>query len=246
MHNMKPDHKIVFNGKDLSEYGIWISGEGTYDSPERDVESISIPGRNGDLIVDNGRFKNMPVKYPAFIVRGFEERFDAFRAFILSTHGYCRLEDDFHREEYRLGQCAGSLLPNVSAKTKDGMSKADVGTFDLIFNCKPQRFLKAGDIPVEFDTDSAIMNFTLYEAKPLIRAYGTGTFGIGDSTVTITQADEYTDIDCDLMDAYKGGVNCNANVELNSDDYPTLAPGENGVMLDGISRLIIYPRYYTI
>lgn len=230
---------LTVDGKSTLDFNVGISGGGTYDSPSRDVETIPVPGRNGELTIDNGRFNNINVPYDCFITRDFERNIDALRAFLGSLIGYKILQDTYHPEEYR----KAFFSSGIQVKTTP-LNRA--GEFTLVFNCKPQRFLKAGDIPVEFDTNSAIMNFTLYEAKPLIRVYGTGTFGIGDKTVTITQADEYTDIDCDLMDAYKGAVNCNANVVLNSDNYPTLAPGENGVMLDGISRLIIYPRYYTI
>ena len=48
-----------FNGRSSSEFGVYISGGGTYNAPERDVEFMAMPGRSGDLLIDNGRFKNI-------------------------------------------------------------------------------------------------------------------------------------------------------------------------------------------
>ena len=62
---------IIIAGRDLADFGVYISGNGTYNAPARDVKSVAIPGRNGELTLDNGRFKNVTVKYPAFIVEDF-------------------------------------------------------------------------------------------------------------------------------------------------------------------------------
>ena len=68
---------IIFNGKSFMDYGVYISGDGTFNAPERDTTKIEIPGRNGTLTVDKGRYKNLPVKYPAFIVHDFNANIEA-------------------------------------------------------------------------------------------------------------------------------------------------------------------------
>ena len=67
--NPSPFEYLTFNGKNSAEFGVWISGGGTYNAPARDVEMVSVPGRNGDISYDNGRFQNVAVTYPAFISR---------------------------------------------------------------------------------------------------------------------------------------------------------------------------------
>ena len=57
--------KLIFGGVDSSEYGIYITGEAVYNAPERDVEFIEVPGRNGSIAMDKGRYKNITVTYPA-------------------------------------------------------------------------------------------------------------------------------------------------------------------------------------
>lgn len=235
-------NQLYFNGKALSDFGVEVKGDAVYNAPARDVESISIPGRNGYLLIDNGRYSNIKVDYPAYILRTFRDPsfFDAFRAFMLANTGYHRIEDTYHPEEYRIGRLASEISPNV-------YERGYAGEFSITFDCKPQRFLKDGEQTITFEQAGSIQNFTLFDAKPLLRVYGFGTFGIGSDTVTIISADEYTDIDCELMDAFKGATNCNGNIVLNSGRFPVLTPGANGVSLgSGITKIEITPRWYTL
>ena len=47
---------FIFDGKKSKDFGVYISGNAVYDAPEKDVELIEIPGRDGELIIDNGRY----------------------------------------------------------------------------------------------------------------------------------------------------------------------------------------------
>ncbi len=230
---------FTFGGIHSADYGVWISGTGTFNSPERDVEKVIIPGRNGALTRDNGRFDNMELKYPAFISREFQPRFDDFRAALLSKRGYQRLEDTYHPNEFRLAMFTGPLEPKTGIWNR-------TGKFDIEFDCKPQRFLKVGEQAVTLEADGALFNPTGFDALPLIRAYGTGTLTVNGYTVTVNYANGYTDIDCDLQDAYRGVENCNGYIELTDYEYPKLSPGSNAVSFTGFSRVEITPRWWTI
>lgn len=131
-------HKLVFNGIDSSDYGIIISGAGTYATPERDITSLSVPGRNGDIHFDNGRYNNIQVTYECGISKGFESKYLPFMRQMLSAPIYSRLEDDYHLDEFRLGTFRAEMVPDVGTIMRSGK-------FELVFDCKPQRFLKAGE-----------------------------------------------------------------------------------------------------
>jgi phage-related protein len=74
---------------------------------------------------------------------------------------------------------------------------------------------------------------------------GAGTVGIGSQTSTISAISSYVDIDCEIMDAYKGAVNCNGNVSFTDDIV--LGPGENNISKSGnISKVVITPRWWII
>lgn len=228
---------MTIGGKSTEDFNIYISGEGTFASPERDYETVSVPGRNGDLTFDNGRFKNKPLTYPAFITKNYKENLTAFEDFVGSLRGYVRIEDTYHPDEFRMGIFKGGMSPKNSAANL-------AGEFDISFDVKPQRFLKEGEKVVSFTANGSIKSPTLQESKPLLRVYGTGTVGIGDTTITISSADVYTDIDCETEDAYKGAVNCNGNISVTNHRFPVLK-GETGISLGGsVTKVEITPRWW--
>ena len=77
-----------FDNTSSRNYGIYITGEAVYNAPERAVEMVSIPGRNGALALDEGRFENIEVSYPAGIFAESETDFanavSDFRNFLCS------------------------------------------------------------------------------------------------------------------------------------------------------------------
>lgn len=227
---------FTFNGISSKDFGVYISGSGTFDGAERDIESISVPGRNGELTIDNGRYKNRVIEYPAFIYRDFPVNVDGLRNFLLSQSGYKRLEDSYHSEEFYLARYRGDFKADVIENLKGG-------NFVLSFDAYPQRFLKTGEIPVAVATGSSLWNETSQIAKPLIRAYGTGTISINGYALTVSSANQYTDIDCDLQEAYKGTTNCNGNV---SGTFPELMPGANAITITGFSQTEIIPRWWKL
>lgn len=229
---------LMFGNLNSKDYNVFISGENTFATPERDCDTFEIPGRDGTLSLDNGRYHNVSIEYPAFIVHNFRHNYDGFRAALLSLRGYQRLADSYDVDHYRLARCASNLEPEMTQLNRHG-------TFTLVFDCDPRRFLKAGEKAVSLTSDGVIFNPTLYPAKPLIRAYGTGTLTIGDVTIEITNADGYTDIDCELQEAYKGHLNCNNNLRLQNGEFPILEPGNNEVTFT-LSKVEITPRMWTI
>ena len=232
---------LTFAGKSTNDFGIWISGEATYGAPERNVQTQEVPGRNGDLLFDMGNYKNITVRYPAAIKEDMPDKFSDFINFAGAQIGYQRLEDTYHPYEYRMARFESKM----SVETAGYMNRS--GQFTLEFDCKPQRFLKSGEEAIEFTGSGMLYNRTLFEAKPLLRIYGTGagTVSIGSETITISSISSYVDIDCEIMDAYKGAVNCNANVSFTDDIV--LKAGENNIAKTGnITKVVITPRWWIL
>ena len=50
---------FTFNGINSADYGCYVADANQFDAPARDVESVNIPGMNGSLTIDNGRYLNM-------------------------------------------------------------------------------------------------------------------------------------------------------------------------------------------
>ena len=118
---------LVVGNINCKDYGVFVSDAGIYASPEPDYTSYEIAGRNGDLHINNGRYKNVDITYQAFIAHEFEDKFVPFRSAILSQDGYVRIEDDFKQDMYRLGR----LKSGIEGKIKLARG---IGTFELEFD----------------------------------------------------------------------------------------------------------------
>ena len=233
---------FTLDGVDSRTFGVYISGQGTFSAPARPYEAQPVPGRNGDILTGGKRLENGTLTYPAFIVRDFENNIRGLRNFLLSRVGYVRLSDSYHPAEYRMVYYGEAFEPEVTERN-------NAANFELVFGCKPQRFLTSGETAIVYTNSGSgtITNPTRFPSQPLIRVYGTGTVGIGSTTITITAADGYTDIDCAIMAAYKGTTNRNAYVQLNTLDFPTLPPGNTGISLSGsVTRVEITPRWWEV
>lgn len=230
---------LTFNGKSSRDFDVCISGSGIYETPAREVESISIPGRNGDLHIEADKYSNVAITYPAYITKDFSSNYSAFKAYLLSQKGYKRLMDSYEPDYYRLAVYSSSISPEMTPLNRGGK-------FDIVFDCDPRRFMVSGDKTKTFTASGSLKNPTRFDSLPHIRAYGTGTFTISGVSVQITSASTYTDIDCELQEAYKGSTNCNGNIVLTNGVFPSLAPDLNSISMSGISRLEIKPRWWTI
>ena len=100
---------LIYDGKSSKDFGLYISGSGTFNAPQRDVELVEVPGRNGTLTIDKQRFQNIIIEYPAFIREKFRTYTDAAREWLLAVPGYRRLEDSYHPDEYRMARFTGPL-----------------------------------------------------------------------------------------------------------------------------------------
>lgn len=174
-------HTFTFNGVRAADYGIYVTDVNVFNSAARDVEYIQIPGRDGAFALDRGRFQNISVVYKCAMTQDTDEDFataiSEFRNAIASTKGYKRLEDDIHTDEYRMGVFSKGLeAPTLNTKT---------ATFDIEFNCQPQRFLKSGETAVSVASGGTITNPTLFESSPLLQVWGYGDIDINDDTITI-------------------------------------------------------------
>ncbi len=198
-----PGYKtFTFDGQNSGSYHVNITGEAVYNAPEREVEMITIPGRDGEFAHDKGRYENIPVKYPAGMFgddqSAFAAKIRALRNMMASRVGYCRLEDGYNPDEYRL------------AVYKSGLEVEPVpfqraGEFDILFDCKPQRFLKSGEAAVAVASGGYISNPTLHASKPLLEVKGHGTIKIGDKDVILNDV-KFVNVDYPVEQTPAGSV----------------------------------------
>ena len=129
---------FILNGVDSRDFGVYISGQGTFDAPQKSYSFYNVPGRDGALLSSDNRLENATLTYEAFIYKDFNVNVANFRTFLLSLNGYTKLTDSYHPDEFRYAVYTGPFEPKVQ-------SKNDAGSFKITFSCKPQRYLLSGE-----------------------------------------------------------------------------------------------------
>lgn len=231
-------YRINFAGKDFKDFNTFFDGSKVFDKPKKDVETISVVGRNGDLTISNNRFENIDISIPCFIKENFIENYSALMDFLTSQDGYKKLETTEEPNTYRLAQ----FIEDVSPKTGAFMK---YGNFELVFNCKPQIFLNEGEKELLINDGDVLLNPTLKVAKPLIKVRGTGSISIGGRTLTLNENTSQTIIDCDIQDAYEGTINRNGDLIITT-EFPVLNVGKTAISYTGFTEVLIRTRWWKI
>lgn len=233
---------VIYIGPDASassDYGIVVETPPNRDFPSRKISRVSIPGRNGDYIIDSDAYENTVREYEiafgTFYKEDFYSQANKIRTWLNNAAGpdeYYRLADTYEPDVYRMARFdeAGSFsnILNYAGRTT------------IRFNCKPQRFLVNGNVSYDYLTGMGGTMFNPYmPSKPYIIIKGTGdavlTIGAIKVNINGLTSNEQIDIDCDTMQAfYKGAssiINKNGMIELVDGVFPVLASGENVITL---------------
>lgn len=235
-------------GEFSEDYGIIMTAPPDLVTAERDVERFSVSGRNGDLVVDKGRYKNVTISYKCAVVPSDGEDYREMAIHVAEllrpACEYQRLENTYDPWHFRMAR--------VSSQVSIESIVEQAGKFTVNFDCKPQRFLVSGESKVTYESAGTIVNPTSETAIPLITVYGTeaGEVSVAGVTVQIKEIQDQITLDCDIQDAYRqvadsGPENCNGKIY--APEFPVLQPGVNGISFTGgITKVEIIPRWWTL
>ena len=196
-----------FDDIETTEYAMAVVDSHTRNGTKRSYEAIAIPGRSGALHIDSGRYENVRAVYTCIALSNGKEAFDNLNARLLSKVGYKQLTDTFDPDYVRFGQYVGGAEPELFVTGRQTR-------FEVEFDCKPQRYLAEGLLPVSGDT---LTNPTPFEALPKITVTGSGEITIGNQTITITGNTGTMVIDSEIMDAYDADTLQNLNGKMQTD-----------------------------
>lgn len=228
---------FIFEGIPSTDYDIRaFPDNSSMDAPERNVDVVEIPGRNGELTIDRRSYKNRSLDIKC-ICDHYKKNYPAFRAWMLSNPAmYRRLEYAQDADVFFMARCTG---------VKTNKVLRDTAEFTVSFSCKPQKFLKSGEIPVELTSSGAIFNPTRFPSKPLLEVTGAGTITIDGKLIQINRNEAGMTIDTEIMEAYHDSTWLNSDVVL-PDEFE-LSGGQCSIGLSsGITSLKITPRWWTL
>ena len=135
--------EFTFNGKNSSFYGLRVLDAKVYTLPEKNVETFSIPGRSGDILLDNKNFNMVMVSYHVlFPKKDLAASIQKLKEMLYVNDptssqdnlltNYHKLTDTYDPEFYRMAYFAGpadwETMMNLYGETT------------LNFVCMPQKY----------------------------------------------------------------------------------------------------------
>lgn len=228
--------KIKFGNIDFSGDGAYIWGAGEYSAPSRSVDMISVPGRSGDLLVDNGNYNNTTASFGIIITKDIPQNTDRLKYLLYSQKGYQRLYDSDLKGFYRMAAFNNGF----------DLTEVDAGVVHIEFDCKPFKYDILGENAVVFDGEGNLYNKYFEPSRPVITVYGSGQGNvyIGNQNIVISNIDEYVTIDAEMQDAFKDLQNKNETV--NTADIVLLPENNHISFSGGVTKVEIKPRWVTI
>ena len=124
-----------FNGISSDTMGLYVEKFPPRPFPSRKVETFDVPGRSGDLVIDQNAYTNTIQEYEVFIKggsEGFQAKAEAIAAWLLGVKGYADLVDEYDPTIYREARFIGGIS-FVNSLNRFGRAT-------LTFSCKPQRY----------------------------------------------------------------------------------------------------------
>lgn len=260
---------ILFNGRSCKDFCMTVESRPPAVFPVRRGEVYEIEGSNGSHVQEEDTFSNYVQPYKVWL-GGRSAPLDArtlsrgIAAWLLGSSDYCRLEDSYEPERFRLARFAGPL--NVEQLLQN------FGRCTLEFDVRPERYLKDGENAVTSNGQGfRIVNPTGFKALPIISVTGSGdveivvkrfadsedaagsvvssiALGMGSSPKTVV-------LDCAAHTAKANGIDVDDGVTFSGPQYATfpklkagefyIGPPTDSTFTGTITKIEVIPRWWT-
>lgn len=214
-------HYFIFNNINSNELGIIVKNMPLIPLAEKDIESIKISGKNGNLHIDNGTYNSINYTIDCVIsdiskIDNIKKAFNGTSKLILSKY------NDRYFEATIKNQISFDKYLNALQE------------FPLQFELQPNSYSnELEEIRISSDINNLDIGGNTI-TNPIILVDGTGTFTINNVSVEILESG--ITIDCELMNCTKNNLNANDKVIL--DKFPTLNPTDNVITIEsGINNI---------
>ena len=234
---------FIYDDKNSKDFNIKIKSINNLSSPQRSIEKVSVLGRNGELIIDNGNFENFILTIECYLNCSSEDKnviSKEIKRWLQSDFSYKKLILSDDLEFYYEAYCDTKLdFEYISSNFE---------SFLISFSCKPYK--KEINDDVITITESIVINNPYLASNPLIKVMGVGDVlvNINNQKLILKGLEDEIQVDCEIMNAYK---KINGDIVLLNNkmysDFPVLESGENQISFEGnISKIEITPRWVVL
>lgn len=212
---------FIFDNINSNDLGIIVKNMPLIPLAEKDIESIRVSGKNGNLHIDNGTYNSINYTINCVIsdiskIDNIKKTFNGTSKLILSKYS------DRYFEATIKNQVSFDKYLNVLQE------------FPLQFELQPIAYgNELVETTISSDIDDLDIGGNTF-TNPIIIVDGTGALTINNISVQILESGIM--IDCELMNCTKNNLNANDKVVL--DKFPTLNPTDNTITIgEGINSI---------
>jgi phage-related protein len=212
--------------------------EKTPDIPSSNIEYEIIKVDGGENLTKIKGFKDIPLKFDFAYLATPEEyiikksRIDNWLLSSIDKYLTYSL-DEF--ASYKVKQI------EISATATTGRIMRH---FSVTFICQGLKYMASGLNPIVVSNGMILNNFGNYEAKPLLKIYGSGNIyiSIGGKNFTINNISEFVNIDSEIKECFKDN-STNKGKDMIG-DWPILPIGSSLISWTGnVTKVEITPRW---
>jgi len=236
-----------YKGRKSNEFGLVVSNDLAFTTPERDVELFEVPGLDGDLIIDKGRLKGFDKQFTVSLMVPDGKTIDRSAKEISEW-----LRSDVSWDKLTFSGYEGYFYEAICYESFDIQDVLKTfGKAVITFRCKPYKYKNDGQVPLTVIGGQTLFNPEKRMAKPLIKITGTGNITLknnGTDWLILTSVDGYITIDSAQMSVHKDGLQqfqkMNANLKPL---FPVLISGSNVITWTGtVTKVEITPKWEAV
>lgn len=217
---------FVFNNINSNDLGIIIKNMPLIPCAEKDIESIQVSGRNGNLHIDNGTYRT--INYTVNCIISDVSKIDNIKKNLTGTS---KLVLSKYNDRYFIA----TIKNQISFEKYLNVLQE----FPLQFELQPISYGNDLETKVLSSSSNSLNIGGNISISPTIIVNGIGTFSINNKSVEVSESG--ITIDCDLMNCTKNNLNVNNKVILN--EFPTLNPNNNTISIgSGINSITLKYR----
>lgn len=228
-------YDIIIDNVFATQFDLHIINRVNIPVSQKEIETISIAGRNGTLTKELGFLDRIITVNFNFKTRNRDDNMSKkirnITSLLLNAKKISFTDD---KEVYY-------KVKAVSISDIERNLRV-LGSFSVTFTVDPFAYYSPNS-KILLTNHSKIYNIGTYESEPYIKVFGSGnvTLNINNKEITLKDVNEYMEIDSELKETFKDSVSKN---DKKVGEYPAFFVGENTISWTGnITKIEIEPRW---
>lgn len=239
------DTNFFLDGVSAKTKGIYSGKPVSFSPAVPKIKSVQIPGKSGDLQIDEGGYYNRTATVPCFTLTTTSTAMVDMKtaaAWLLSSRGYRKLQtkEDTTHFWYASIKNTAEIAPRLNL----------LNPFTIEWDCKPYAYLTGYDEKITIAASgNVVVNPTFFEAYPILYVIGSanGQIAFPNGGITLTGAvSTEIAIDCEAQRAYDPLTGTSKDNLISATEFPYFVGGNNAVTFSGITSLKYIPRFREI